>query len=178
MKKVLYSLVIGAIVLGFSSCANDNKSTGATPPNTAPNLNSTVQDAPTSAPMIKEIVEGDKGKPITIEAERGKMHGQIEFPGVITLSNPEEAKNVLHKLTPAQGLNTYNCAIIFTGTPYKGKIWNFTKNTITVDVEWEYEDGTTEKDQVVVESQKFNFTHADKTKGKTETVTYNVLESN
>lgn len=175
MKKVLYSLVIGAIILGFNSCAD--KKSGATPPNTAPNLNSTVQDAPTSAPMIKEIVEGDNGKPITIETKRGKMHGQIEFPGAITLTNPEEAKNVLHKLTPAQGINTYNCAVLFTGTPYKGKIWNFTKNTITVDVEWKYEDGTTTKDQVVVESQKFNFTHADKAKGKTETVTYNVLES-
>ena len=174
MKKVLYSLIIGATFFCFSSCGNDNKTSGATPANTAPDLNSTVKDAPTSAPMVKEIVKGETNKPITIETKRGKMHGQIEFPGAITLTNPEEAKNVLHKLTPAQGINTYNCAVLFTGTPKKGKIWNFTKNAITVDVEWKYEDGSTSTDQVVVESQKYNFTHADENKGKTKTITYTV----
>lgn len=176
MKKVLYSLIIGATALCIASCGNDNKTSDTTPANTAPDLNSTVKDAPTSAPMVKEIVKGDNGKPITIETVRGKMHGQIEFPGAITLTNPEEAKNVLHKLTPAQGKNTYNCAVLFTGTPKKGKIWNFTHNPITVDVEWKYEDGSTSTDQVVVESQKFGFTHADDSKGKTKTITYNVIE--
>ena len=173
MKKVLYPLIIGAIVMGLGSCSNNNR-TGEEASNTAPNLNSTVKDAPTAAPMIKEIVDGENGKPITLETERGKMHGQIAFPGTIKLTNPDEAKNVLHKLTPAQEINTFNCAVLFTGTAKKGKIWNFTPNSITVDVEWKYEDGTTSTDQVVVKSQKYNFTHADENKGKTKTITYNV----
>lgn len=173
MKKVLYSLIIGTMIMGFSSCSNNNR-TGKDASNTAPNLNSTVKDAPTASPMITEIVDGENGKPITIETVRGKMHGQIEFPGTITLTNPDEAKNVLHKLTPANEINTFNCAVLFTGTAKKGKIWNFTPNTITVDVEWKYEDGTTSTDQVVVNSQKFGFTHADENKGKTKTITYNV----
>ena len=174
MKKVLYTLICGAAVLCLAACNNENKTSGATPANTAPDLNSTVKDAPTSAPMIKEIVDGENGKPITLETERGKMHGQIAFPGTITLTNPNEAKNVLHKLTPTNEINTFNCAVLFTGTAKKGKIWNFTPNTITVDVEWKYEDGTTSTDQVVVNSQKFGFTHADENKGNTKTITYNV----
>ena len=126
--------------------------------------------------MIKEVVEGESNKPITIETARGKMHGQIAYPGAITLTNPEQAKNVISKLTPAQGKNTYNCAVLFTGTSKKGKIWNFTPNTITIDVKWEYADGTTSTDQVKVESQKFAFTHADSEKGETKTITYEVKE--
>ena len=104
------------------------------------------------------------------------MNGVIEFPGAITLTDTASVRTVISKLKPAQGPNTYNCAVLFTGTSKKGKIWNFTPETIIIDVEWKYEDGTTAKDKVVVESQKFNFTHADKAKGKTKTVTYTVLD--
>lgn len=175
MKKVLYTLAIGALTLGAISCSSDNskstKEEKIVKEGIAEGTQVVVQPQES---MIKEVVEGAEGKPITIEAARGKMHGQIEFPGAITLTDPAFAKNVISKLTPAQGKNTYNCAVLFTGTPKKGKIWNFTHNPITVDVEWKYEDGSTTTDQVIVESQKFNFTHADENKGETKTITYTV----
>lgn len=175
MKKVLYSLAAIAITMCIASCSsNEEKKEGD---RTAGISNGTEVVTQSEKSMIKEVVEGTEGKPITIETARGKMHGQIEFPGAITLTDPASASNVISKLTPAQGKNTYNCAVLFTGTANKGKIWNFTHNPITVDVEWKYEDGSTSKDQVTVESQKFNFTHADKSKGKTKTITYSVNKS-
>ena len=177
MKKVLYTLVIGALTFGAISCSCENgsntKDGKVVKDGIAEGTQVVVQPKES---MIKEIVEGSEGKPITIETARGKMHGQIEFPGAITLKNPNAAKNVISKLTPAQGKNTYNCAVLFTGTPKKGKIWNFTKNAITVNVEWKYEDGSTTTDQVVIESENFNFTYADEDKGKTKTITYTVSE--
>lgn len=173
MKKVLYTFAIGALVFSIVSCGSDSETKKAGERSEGIAEGTTVVTQ-TEESMIKEIVEGAEGKPITIETARGKMHGQIAFPGAITLTDPESAKTVIAKLTPAQGKNTYNCAVLFTGTPKKGKIWNFTPNTITVDVEWKYDDGTTSNDQVTVESQKYNFTHADETKGKTKTITYTV----
>ena len=177
MKKVLYTLAVGALTLGAVACSNDNganaKDEKVVKDGIAEGTQIVVQPEES---MIKEVVEGSEGKPITIETARGKMHGQIAFPGAITLTNLDAVKNVIQKLTPAQGKNTYNCAVLFTGTSKKGKIWNFTHNPITVDVEWKYEDGSSSTDQVVVESQKFNFTYADENKGKTKTITYTVSE--
>ena len=175
MKKVLYTIAIGALTFGAISCSCDNSKNSSeekiVKDGIAEGTQVVVQPQES---MIKEVVEGAEGKPITIETARGKMHGQIEFPGAITLTDPAYAKNVISKLTPAQGRNTYNCAVLFTGTIKKGKIWNFTHNPITVDVEWKYEDGSTSNDQVVVESQKYNFTYADEAKGNTKTITYTV----
>lgn len=177
MKKVLYILVIGALTIGCFSCNKENnketKEVKVIKEGIAEGTQIVVQS---NESMIKEVVEGTTGKPITIETARGKMHGQIEFPGAITLTDPASAKNVLGKLTPAQGKNTYNCAVLFTGTMKKGKIWNFTQNPVTIDVEWKYEDGSTSTDQVVIESQKFGFTYADEKKGNTKTITYTILE--
>ncbi len=173
MKKVLYTFAIGALILNIMSCGSGSETNKAEEQSEGIAAGTTIVPQAEES-MIKEVVEGAEGKPITIETARGKMHGQIAFPGAITLTDPASAKNVISKLTPAQGKNTYNCAVLFTGTPKKGKIWNFTSNTITVDVEWKYEDGSTSKDQVTVESQKYNFTHADKAKGNTKTITYNV----
>ena len=173
MKKVLYTLAIGALTLGAVSCSSEGNTKGEKVVKDGIAEGTQIVVQPEES-MIKEVVEGSEGKPITIETARGKMHGQIEFPGAITLKNPSAAKNVISKLTPAQGKNTYNCAVLFTGTPKKGKIWNFTKNTITVDVEWKYEDGSTSTDQVTIESENFAFTHADANKGNTSTITYTV----
>ena len=177
MKKALYSLLIVATTMTIASCSSKEDSKNETIIETREGIaeDTKVLVQPQES-MVKEVVEGTQGKPITIETKKGKMHGQIEFPGAITLTNLKEVKNIIYKLTPAQGQNTYKCAVVFTGTPKKGKIWNFTKKPITVDVKWEYEDGTTSTETISVESQKFSFTYADEKKGETKTITYNVIE--
>lgn len=163
MKKVLYAFAVLAISLSAFSCGD-----GA-------NKDAQKSDVST-APLKAEAVVGEVGESITLETTTKKMNGVIAYPGDITLTDTASARTIISKLTPAQGVNTYNCAVLFTGTPKKGKIWNFTPETITVDVEWKYEDGSTTKDQVSVESQKHAFSHADKAKGKTKTVTYSVVK--
>lgn len=161
MKKVLYSLAILALSLSTFSCgdnANTEKQVEAT-------------EIGKAEPQQVEV-----GKPVTMETKTKQMNAKIDYPGTITLANPDSVKTVLSKLTQAQGNNTYNCAVLFTGTPHKGKIWNFTPKSITVVAEWKYEDDSSLLDTVTVESQKFNFSFANKEKGKTKTVTYTVLD--
>ena len=163
MKKVIYALAIFALSLSTLSCgsSNDKKET-ATPVN--PNVGKV------------EPIKSSLDKPITLETVNKKMNAIIDVPGTITIANPDSVKSIISKLSKAEGKDTYNCAILFTGTSYRGKIWNFTPNTITVAAEWKYEDGSSLLDTVVVESQKHNFSVADKEKGKTKTVTYNILK--
>lgn len=180
MKKAILFFTILASAICLTSCNNTAKENNVTTTDTSTSIDTTATAArdknleQSGQNMIKEIVKGEQDKPITIETKRGKMHGQIEMPGTITLTDPQSAKNIISRLTPAQGYNTYNCAVIFTGTTKKGKIWNFTPNTITINVEWKYENGSTSTDQVVVESQKFGFTHANTSKSNTKTITYTV----
>ena len=164
MKKVLYAFAVLALSLSVYSCGGDDATKEA------------EKSDVSTAPYKAEAVVVDAGESITLETTTKKMNGVIECPGEITLTDTASARTVISKLTPAQGVNAYNCAILFTGTPKKGKIWNFTPETITVDVEWKYEDGSTTKDQVSVESQKHAFSHADNDKGKTKTVTYSVVK--
>lgn len=164
MKKVLYAFAVLAMSLSAFSCGGDS----ANQENQKANVS--------TAPFKAEAVVGKVGESITMETTTKKMNGVIEFPGAITLTDTASVRTVISKLKPAQGPNTYNCAVLFTGTSKKGKIWNFTPETIIIDVEWKYEDGTTTKDQVSVESQKHAFSHADKAKGKTKTVTYSIVK--
>lgn len=162
MKKVLYAFAIMALSLSTFACGG-----GADEKNTS--------EKPAKVGKV-EAQKVEVGKPVTMEAKTKQMNAKVDYPGAITIANPEAARTVLSKLTPAQGENTYNCAVLFTGTPKKGKIWNFTPNTIKVVAEWKYESGETTVDTVVVESQNHNFAHADKDKGKTATITYNILD--
>ena len=162
MKKVLYSLAIMALSLSAFSCgsSDDEKNASAKP-----------------AEVGKvEAQKVEVGKPVTMETTTRKMNALIEYPGAITITDTNATKTILSKLTPAQGENTYNCAVLFTGTSKKGKIWNITPKTIKVAVEWKYENDETSLDTVEVESQKHKFTHADASKGATKTITYNVIE--
>lgn len=173
MKKVLYALAIALFVVGCSGETTTTKDGKEVKEGIAKGTQVVIQP---EGSKIKEVVEGVANKPITIETAPGKMHGKIEFPGAITLSNPKAVEAVISKLTPAQGKNTYNCAVLFSGVKHKGKIWNFTRKPVMVNVEWKYEGGAISTDQVAVESEGFGFTHADKEKGEPVTITYSVVD--
>lgn len=178
MKKALYTFAVAATALCFAACSSE-ASTESTENNTQQTKKGIAEGTQIvhqpEESMIKEVVEGVEGKPITIETARGKMHGRIDYPGAITITDTTSSQ-ISAKLIPAQGKDTYQCAVLFTGTQYKGKIWNFTRKPVMVNVEWQYEDGSILTDQVALESKEFGFTHAEREKGVTKTITYTVVD--
>ena len=83
MKKVLYSLAILALSLSTFSCgdnANTEKQVEAT-------------EIGKAEPQQVEV-----GKPVTMETKTKQMNAKIDYPGTITLANPDSVKTVLSKL--------------------------------------------------------------------------------